>query len=91
MNQQTKVIDAINNYERRKAEREQLESTAKAFLQTELEAREELIRVLHAVYGDRDTKGCMLDKKRYWVQHGRKDIAQADTLHVEEADFEVLG
>ena len=89
MNQREKVIGAIDDYcvklDAIGLKQKQLDLA----VQQECDARVELIRVLHGVYGSRAAKGVVLRGQRYWVEFG--NAAAGDQLHVDRADFEVLG
>lgn len=89
MNQREKIVDAINYYEAQVADHEKQKGMVDAARKAESDARAELMRVLHAVYGHRATKGVVLRGKRYWLEFGEN--ALGNQLHIDQADFEVLG
>lgn len=89
MNQREKVVNAINYYEQRIAERQKQEVVLEAARTAETEATAELVRVLHVVYGVRAAKGVILRGKRYAAVPGHG--SDPHVLEVAEAEFEVLG
>lgn len=88
MNQQEKVIQAIVAYEQSQQAALDAEVKVHEALHLQNEMKQNLVRVLHAVYGERAGDGVMLSKRIYRLEPENGD---QHFLHVQHAEFEVLG
>lgn len=89
MNAKQKVIDAITHFENQEKALTDGMSLLKEQERIVEACRQEVIRTLKAVYGDRSIGGVVFRGKQYVVR--KENSAAADKLVITNATFEVLG
>ncbi|MHB8953535.1 MAG: hypothetical protein ACYC4U_11245 [Pirellulaceae bacterium] len=89
MNAKEKVVAAINYYEASCVEVGNKAQQLNIAQQQLKDAEAELVRTLHAVYGDRSEHGVVLRGKRYAAV--QKDTSEPRRLETSDVKFEVLG